>query len=609
MIWRKELRRWPGLRQWWQSLEKYPWHTAGLMGLALGLICIMAFLWHLGSIGLIDETEPLFAEASRQMVETGDWVTPYFNGMTRFDKPPLVYWLMALGYLTLGVNEWAVRLPSALGAIALVTLLFFTLRRYGYALPHLAQGEATRLSERQRWLAAGLGTAILALNLQFIVWARTGVSDMLLCAGMGIALLCFFWGYVEDEGKVEPGFWPRPAYLSCYLAMAGAVLAKGPVGLVIPGFVILAFLAYMGNFKAVWQEAKVWTGAAIFAVITIPWYVLVILAHGQTYIDSFFGYHNVERFTQVVNNHSGPWYFYFLVVAVGFFPWSLGLPMAIARLRFWGRSPWQSQPRRAHLGILALVWFGVIFLFFTIAVTKLPSYTLPLLPAAAILVALFWTQALTLPPTAPRAWNHSLGEWLTGAAHGILALTAGVVWWILPRILGPDSAAPNFPAVLMASGLPAIGGIIWLIAGGVTLGLLWRNPTRRWIIVVNILTFFCFVSFVVVPTLNVVDQERQQPLRELSLLAQQVKDPPEELLMIGFMKPSVAFYSQSPVRFFSHSPHVLQALEGEVGAATLLVISHPEAMTELGLSADDYRVLRQSGAYQLTRVQREGIKR
>ncbi|TVQ56222.1 MAG: glycosyltransferase family 39 protein [Spirulina sp. DLM2.Bin59] len=578
------------------------------MALALGLICTMALLWRLGSIGLIDETEPLFAEASRQMVATGDWVTPYFNGETRFDKPPLVYWLMALGYLVLGVNEWAVRLPSALGAIALIILLFFTLRRYGYALPRITQEDLqSRLSQRQRWLAAGLGAAILTLNLQFIVWARTGVSDMLLCAGIGLSLLWFFWGYVEDEGEVRPGFWPRPAYLGCYLAMAGAVLAKGPVGIVIPGLVILSFLAYMGNLKTVWQEAKVWSGAVIFAVLTIPWYVLVILAHGQTYIDDFFGYHNVDRFTQVVNNHSGPWYFYFLVVAVGFFPWSLGLPVAMARLRFWGRSPWQAQPRRAHLGILALIWFGVIFLFFTIAVTKLPSYTLPLLPAAAILIALFWTQALTLPPTPPRRWNHSLGEWLTGTAHGVLALIAGGVWWILPWILGPDSAAPNFPAVLMASGLPAIGGLIWLITGIVTLILLGKNTTRRWIVVVNLLAFCCFVSFVVVPTLNIVDQERQQPLRELSLLAQRVKEPTEELLMIGFMKPSVAFYSQRPIRFFSHGPHAVQALQQEVGASTLLVISHPEAMRELGLIPEDYQVLRQSGAYQLTRVQRGGM--
>ncbi|MEG4876721.1 ArnT family glycosyltransferase, partial [Microcoleus sp. CZ3-B4] len=95
----------------------------------LGAIGFVAFLWNLGNIGLVDETEPLFAEAARQMTVTGDWITPYFNGETRFDKPPLIYWLMAVAYRTLGVNEWAVRLPSALCAIALTCLGFYTLSK------------------------------------------------------------------------------------------------------------------------------------------------------------------------------------------------------------------------------------------------------------------------------------------------------------------------------------------------------------------------------------------------------------------------------------------------------------------------------------------------
>ena len=92
-------------------------------------IAWVGFLWNLGNIGLVDETEPLFAEAARQMTVTGDWITPYFNGETRFDKPPLIYWLMAVAYRTLGVNEWAVRLPSALCAIGLTCLGFYTLTR------------------------------------------------------------------------------------------------------------------------------------------------------------------------------------------------------------------------------------------------------------------------------------------------------------------------------------------------------------------------------------------------------------------------------------------------------------------------------------------------
>src|SRR4028119_824904 len=94
----------------WERQPAVPWVLSTLWVL---LISSLAFFWNLGSIGLIDETEPLFAEAARQMTVTGDWITPFFNGATRFDKPPLIYWLMVIAYKIFGVNEFAVRLPSA----------------------------------------------------------------------------------------------------------------------------------------------------------------------------------------------------------------------------------------------------------------------------------------------------------------------------------------------------------------------------------------------------------------------------------------------------------------------------------------------------------------
>lgn len=96
-----------------QSQQRELWVAVGWVM----LMCGIAFFLGLASVGLVDETEPLFAEASRQMTVTGDWVTPYFNGVTRFDKPPLVYWLMAIGFQIFGAGEWAVRLPSALSLI------------------------------------------------------------------------------------------------------------------------------------------------------------------------------------------------------------------------------------------------------------------------------------------------------------------------------------------------------------------------------------------------------------------------------------------------------------------------------------------------------------
>ncbi|NEP19170.1 MAG: glycosyltransferase, partial [Leptolyngbya sp. SIO4C1] len=163
------------------------------MGFAIAVVLIiswLAFGWKVASVGLVDETEPLFAEAARQMYETGDWITPYFNGVTRFDKPPLVYWLMALGFHLFGVSEWTVRLPSVLAATGLTGLGFYTLRRFG-------RPPASQNPFKAVWYAAIIGSAAIALNPETIVWARIGVSDMLLSACIGAALLSFFIAYAQ----------------------------------------------------------------------------------------------------------------------------------------------------------------------------------------------------------------------------------------------------------------------------------------------------------------------------------------------------------------------------------------------------------------------------
>ncbi len=379
----------------WKSFEQHPKSSWWFSFFWLLLIGFFAFIWNLGTTGLVDETEPLFAEAARQMAETGDWVTPYFNGETRFDKPPLVYWLMAIGYKVIGVNEWAVRWPSAFAAIALMAMVFYTLRRYGFATPGTAkQGEGVSRPQRQLWLSAWLGSALVALNIQTLVWAHTGVSDLLLSGCMGCAILCFFLGYAKYRGEGGWFAWPRPWYLAFYILTSLAVLTKGPVGIVIPGIVIIPFLLYVGGLWQVAKEAGLVVGSILFLILSVPWFVLVSLRNPD-YLDSFFGYHNFERFTGVVNHHAAPWYFYFLVVLVGFAPYSVYLPQAIFRLKFWQPSFWRKQPRSAQLSLFALFWFAAIFLFFSVAVTKLPSYTLPLLPAAAILVALLGSEELT----------------------------------------------------------------------------------------------------------------------------------------------------------------------------------------------------------------------
>jgi 4-amino-4-deoxy-L-arabinose transferase-like glycosyltransferase len=611
--------------QWWQSFEKYPAIAWGFSFILLAWISWLAFLGHLGSVGLIDETEPLFAEAARQMVVTGDWITPYFNGETRFDKPPLIYWLMAIGYKLIGVNEWAVRLPSALAAIALTVFCFFTIRYFGFATPAAAKNPFIQSNTlRQLWISAWIGGAIAALNLQTLSWARQGVSDMLLSACMGMALFSFFWGYGGEgrgqradgrrrgKGRVERGtrgrgkyfclFPSNRWYLAFYIFAALAVLTKGPVGIVIPGLIIISFLLYIGKLKEVLSEMGVIVGGLIFLAICLPWYILVTLQNGDAFINSFFGYHNFERFTNVVNNHSAPWYFYFLIVLGLFAPWSIYLPLSITRLRFWQRSFWSQQPRQAHLSLFAFFWFIDIFLFFTVSVTKLPSYVLPLIPAAAILVALFWGEQF-----AQNSHKTNYGFLISAVINTILLLLLAGASLLIPQLIGSDALMVNLAQLIKRSQLPLIGGTIWAIAAIICIFLLRKKEQWRWIIAVNAIAFMAFILFFFSPAYLLVDKTRQLPLRQIAEIVTQVKQPQESIMMIGFKKPSVAFYTQDKIGFFwTFDQPATSFLENLATASsnssTVLIIGQPQEIDETGLQPQDYKILTQKSPYQLIRV-------
>ncbi|MGQ4650511.1 glycosyltransferase family 39 protein [Lyngbya aestuarii] len=603
------------VKSWWQWGEQQPTIAWTLSIFWLLMISWLAFLWHLGSTGLVDETEPLFAEAARQMTVTGDWITPYFNGETRFDKPPLVYWLMALGYQIIGVNEWAVRLPSALAAIALTVLGFYTLRFLGVSRPAavvpledagLENDTSTPASlQHQLWLSAGMGSAMIALNPQTVVWGRTGVSDMLLSGCMGCALLAFFLGYAQPQEAQGKYFWSSVKnrwYLAFYLLIALAILTKGPVGIVLPMLIIGAFLFYLGKVREVLREMQVLRGCLLMLVITLPWYVLVTIANGEDYIDSFFGYHNFQRFTEVVNGHDAPWYFYFLVVLVGFAPWSIYLPAAITRLRFWQRDHWQSSPRSTQLGLFALFWFAGVFGFFTISVTKLPSYVLPLMPAASILVALLWSDQITRG----KGQQRFPVLLLSGLFNVVFLLAIAAAMFYSPHLVGYDPAALDLSERLQQSGLPWQGALIWGATAVITGLLLLRRRWWSWLWSANFVGFLAFVVFVVTPVSFLIDQDRQLPLRQLSLLAAQVEQPQEELLMIGFKKPSVVFYSQKPVNYFarqtSATAHIEELAATESQPFSVLLLSQSEKLKKSKLQPNQYKNLGSVGAYELIRL-------
>jgi 4-amino-4-deoxy-L-arabinose transferase-like glycosyltransferase len=605
--------------QWFNQIAKNPALSLTVSILWLMMIGWIAFGWNLGNTGLVDETEPLFAEASRQMLVTGDWITPFFNGDTRFDKPALIYWCQAIAYYIIGVNEWAVRLPSAIAAFGLICLAFYTVHWY------LAkQDELEQVSRpTRRYLTSFIAAALMALNPETIIWARTGVSDMLLTGCMASALLCFFLGYAGNEGnreeinnpqsQVPHTLLPNKWYLASYVLIAGAILTKGPVGIVLPGIIVAAFLLYVGRFREVLREMHLLVAILVIFGLSVPWYALVIWRNGWDYINSFFGYHNLERFTEVVNGHSAPWYFYFIIVLLGFAPYSVYIPVAVVRLKFWQRSHWRSLERFQQFGLFAWFWFASVFVFFCIAVTKLPSYVLPLMPAAAILVALLWSDFFqniedrqTIPvsssPTPPvsRPFLRVSG-WLNVVFLSVLATAL----FNITHILGTDPAISNFHELLQESGLPVIAGVIWLVCAVLVAGFL---LSRRWnyIIGINFLGFVAFLIFVLTPASFFIDRERQLPLRELSAVILEAKQPNEELIMLGFKKPSVVFYSHIHVNYLGFPQEAIKHIKTQAAKGlkppSVLLLAEQTKFLQMDLQPDDYKSLSTKGAYNLVRV-------
>jgi 4-amino-4-deoxy-L-arabinose transferase-like glycosyltransferase len=565
--------------RWWQ----HPTVARVLPVVWVAFLGFVMFFNGLGRIGLVDETEPLFVEAARQMTVTGNWITPYFNEVTRFDKPPLIYWLMSTAFHIVGVNEWGARLPSAIAGTLLTGFCFYVLR----GLTADSEDEKSSLIVR---IMPYLGSAIAALNLMTLFFGRLGYSDMLLSVCFGGSLFSFFLGYVQPNPNMRIRW-----YLAFYGLMALGVLTKGPVGVVLPSAIVLIFLVLMGNWREVLPEMKPIFGTIIFLVISVPWFILVYLQNGSAYIDSFFGVHNVQRFTSVVNQHSGGWYYHLLIVLGGFFPWSISLPTAITTVLTQSRQ----KSRSEQFGWFALIWFGVVLGFFTIAVTKYITYTLPLFPAAAILVALWWKQQMV---------RHHQSRSLKLTVYVSIAFSVALAICMLygPRWLNDDPSMPNLGVRLQESGLPTIAAIIWIGAAIAGLMLAVRHQLR-WYWSINLVAFIAFVLFFITPGLTVVDAERQLPLRQIAQAIVQVRQSNEPIVMATnlFEKPSLVFYTDQTIRFLARPREIVpyfEELRANDGLQSTLLITTVRTLEEANLKPNQYQFIQQNGVYQLFRV-------
>jgi 4-amino-4-deoxy-L-arabinose transferase-like glycosyltransferase len=315
-----------------------------------------SFFWMLGAAPLFDVDEGAFSQATMEMFERGDFLSTYLNGEPRYDKPILVYWLQALGVALLGPSEWAFRLPSAISASAwaLVTYLF-TRRFYGV----------------ERGLLAAV---VLATSLGVFVIGRAATADALLNVLIAGSMFAA-WMHLST-GR-------RGWLYATHAAIGFGVLAKGPIAILVPLAVTLVFCALRRSVRT-WARAVFdWRALLLLVAIAAPWYVAILLKEGRAFIDGFIMKHNVGRFSGPVSGHAGSLFYYFPVLLALSLPFTgLLVPVAMRIRALW----------RDDLQAYLLIWFGFVFVFFSLSGTKLPHYILYGYTGLVILMAVQATE-------------------------------------------------------------------------------------------------------------------------------------------------------------------------------------------------------------------------
>ena len=430
-----------------------------LQGAAILAVSVLVLFTNLGRSRLWDRDEPRNAGCALEMIQRADWVVPFFNDELRAHKPVLLYWLIMSAYQVFGVNEFAARFWSAALAVGTVFLTY---------------GIGRQLFDAHVGLWAAL---ILATSLMFGVAGRAATPDSTLIFFSTAALLTYVLAAFPGDGTYFPRRWWSAAAM--YGLMGVAVLAKGPVGAVLPTAVIGMFLLIMwqpdsappgdrpawrrwlggslrpfalGHFlRTCWRMRPVTAVACILAVAA-PWYVWVGWRTGGEFLRVFFGEHNLGRAALPMEGHQGGLWYYPLAILVGFFPWSVfAAPVitdAAARLR--QRTSWWPGY------VFVLCWIGVYVILFSLARTKLPSYVTPCYPALALLTACFirhWTQGRAA------GWR----GWPAAAivVLGLVGLTMAVAVPLAARYVLPGESRLGLIGLIPLSGAVAAGWFQW----------------------------------------------------------------------------------------------------------------------------------------------------
>ncbi len=381
-------------------------YTEGLSKYWLILALLLLYLSNLGSVGFLGPDEPRYASIGREMVASGDWITPHLDGQPWFEKSPLLYWMTAAATLVGFPSEWAARLPVALASLAFLIFFYGTLEREF----------STRI--------ALMATAILSVSAGWVAYSFAAVTDLPMSAALNAAILVALFGPAAVYSR-DPKI-ARYGYISGAL-LGLAILAKGLVPL--PLFA-LPFAVARGKRLPILLAAT---------AVAAPWYLLCWIQNGSVFWQDFIWKHHVMRYFSSDLQHVQPFWYFVPVLLAGLFPFTPLVALLAQRRTY--------EDSRVRF-LMAFVLVGLVF--FSLSSNKLPGYVLPLLPALAVVFAVGLSKA-----------THS-GAWWLGASAALLAAVP-VIAAILPQALNVGLTHTDPP---LALGWPflLIAGVVWFLA-------------------------------------------------------------------------------------------------------------------------------------------------
>jgi len=470
-------------------------HRLALRTASLALLAAFIALWFggLDHRKLVEPDEGRYAEVAREMLASGDFVTPRLNGFKHFTKPPMQYWMTALAFRLFGVNEWTARLWTAFtGALGLLVVLFTMRRLFG----------------AQAGLAA---VAVLAGSLYYVFFSQVGTIDMGLTLFLTSAMCALMLGLEAPAGSASERNWMRVAWLT----MGLAILSKGLIGVVLPLLVAAAY-AIAERQWSMWRRLHPVEGTLLMLAVAAPWFVAVSLRNPE-FPAFFFVEEHFARYTTGVHRRTQPVWFFLPLVMVGMLPWTWTALEGV-------RSAWSRAPRAGAFqpGRFVAIWAAGILLFFTFSNAKMPAYVLPAVPAIGMLAG------IRLAALDAR-----------GVLVRVLPLLAGMgAAIILAGVLAPRSAEAQayrilyerYAAWLFCAGAAALAASALILA---------LRPSRTRLVA------SASLASLLVLQLCILGFESMSPLRSSHGIAREIESrmrPDTQVFMVGASYLTLPFY-------------------------------------------------------------------